>query len=297
VTDTPTRGLKERLLTYYRLTKPGIIYGNGLSAAAGFFLATGHTDTFDVGLFLAAMLGTALVIAAGCVFNNYLDVDIDKKMQRTRERALVSGSVSKRAAVVYATVLAAAGFASLIFFTNPLTVLLGVIGLFSYVVLYSAAKRRGPYGTLVGSISGATPITAGYTAVTGHLDAGAIILFGIMALWQMPHFYAIALYRREEYKRAGVPVLAVVHGARLTKIYSVCFISLFILATIMLSVYGVTGIAYLVGIVPLGLWWLWLAMRGFTAADDTKWARGLFGVSLWVLLGFCALISLEVVLP
>lgn len=285
------------LATYYRLTKPGIVYGNGLSAAAGFLLASGRAGHFDPALFVALLVGTGLVIASGCVFNNYADRSIDRKMSRTKHRALVTGTVSTKAALLYAVALGVAGFMLLAVFTNTLTVLWGVVGMFSYVVLYGITKRRGPYGTLVGSISGATPIAAGYSAVVGHVDTGTVLLFLIMALWQMPHFYAIALFRQKEYARAGLPVLPVARGAAVTKQYIIAFIVLFTVAAAALTVLDVTGLTYLVVMVALGLGWLWRGLKGFFTENDAKWGGSMFGFSLQVLLIFCVLISLDAFLP
>lgn len=281
--------------TYYSLIKPGIIYGNAMTAVAGFLLASkGHVR---IGLLLATLMGASLVIASGCVFNNYIDRSIDKKMARTKRRALVSGKVSGRSALMYATVLGVAGFLILALGVNALVVGIGVIGLLDYVIFYGIAKRRSVYGTLVGSISGATPVVAGYCAVTGHFDAAALILFFILAIWQMPHFYAIATYRHDDYAAASLPVLPVIKSMRITKLNIAVYIAGFVLATAALSIFGYAGYTYLGAMVLIGLAWLRLAIQGFWRHDDTKWARGLFGFSLVVLLVFSVLISLDAVLP
>ncbi len=159
---------------YYQLTKPGIIYGNLLNTASGFLLASKWH--FGFGLLLATLGGTALVIASACVINNFLDREIDAKMARTKKRALVSGSISGPRALICASLLGLLGFVILGVRTNRLTFGLGVLALFTYVVLYGIAKRRSVHGTVVGSIAGALPPVAGYTAVTNHLDSGALIL-------------------------------------------------------------------------------------------------------------------------
>jgi len=159
------------LKTYYYLTKPGIIRGNAVTAAAGFLLAAGLHP--DLGLFLATLVGLSLIVASACVLNNCLDRRIDAAMARTQRRALVRGLVSTRAAIIYATILGLTGAALLAAFTNLLTLGLALFGLFAYVVLYGIAKRRTVHGTVVGSISGAVPPVVGYTAVTGSLDHGA----------------------------------------------------------------------------------------------------------------------------
>ena len=195
------------LKDYYYLIKPGIIYGNAINTAAGFFLAA--KGNIDFLLLLKTLGGSSLIIASACVFNNYIDRDIDSKMTRTKNRTLVRGAVPDPIALLYGSLLGVIGFGVLIIYTNVLTVLVGATGMFFYVVMYSIWKRRSPYGTLVGSISGAVPPVAGYSAVTNSLDVGALILFLVLVFWQMPHFYAIAIRRREEYKEAGIPVLPV----------------------------------------------------------------------------------------
>jgi len=288
--------LKEKIKTYYNLTKPGIIYGNVLTVVGGFLLAS--RGRVHVATFAAALCGASLVMAAGCVFNNYIDRGIDKKMARTKKRALVSGIVSGRSALIYATVLGVAGFLLLAAYTNWLTVGIGAVGIFFYVVVYSVGKRRSVHGTLVGSISGAVPPVAGYCAASNHFDGGALILFLILVAWQMPHFYAIAMYRAKDYGAAGIPVLPVKKGARTTKMQMLYYILAFTLAVASLSVFGFTGYTYLVVMLSLCLLWLRRALQGFAkGVDDIRWARRLFGFSLIVLLGFSIMISLDVVLP
>jgi heme o synthase len=289
------RSVRSTLRNYYWLTKPGIIYGNCLSAAAGFFLAAQRN--VDWALFAAAIAGTALVIASGCVINNYIDREIDKKMARTKKRALVSGKISPRSAVIYAAVLCLTGFGILSLFTNTLTVYVGLVGLYFYVIAYGIWKRRSPIGTIIGSVSGATPILAGYTAASNQFDTGAGLVFLAMALWQMPHFYAIAMYRLDDYRAAGLPVLPAVKGTRHTKIQVMVYIVCFTIAAAMLTAFGYAGYTYLVAIILLGAAWLWKGSVGFQANDDAVWARRMFRFSLLVLLGFCLLLSIDAFLP
>lgn len=281
--------------TYYQLTKPGIIYGNALTAAAGFLLASkGHVN---LRLLLATVAGTSLVIASACVFNNYIDRGIDKKMARTSKRALVKGLVKAQNAIIYAVLLGLAGFVLLALYTNLLVVCIGLAALFDYVVLYGVGKRRSVHGTLVGSIAGAAPVVAGYCAVTDRLDGGALILFLILAAWQMPHFYAIATYRFNDYKAAGLPVLPVKKGMRQTKLQILFYIVAFIAANALLSVFGYTGYVYLVVMTALGLAWLWLGSQGFRTTDDKLWARKMFLFSLVIILSLSVMLAVGPLLP
>lgn len=285
----------EPIKKYIAVTKPGIIRANVMTAGAGFLLASGRT--IDWVQLLATCAGVALVIACACVCNNYIDRDIDKKMARTKNRALVQGSISPVSAFVYAAVLGGLGFLLLAACTNKLTVFLGVVAFGMYVGVYAIAKRASPLGTLVGSIPGALSITAGYVAANNRIDTGALLVFLVLASWQMPHFYAIAIYRFQDYKAAGLPVLPVAKGNHRAKVSILGYVVLFVVATSLLTTLGYTGYAYLVAMTTVGLWWLYKAIKGFEAEDDAKWARGLFGVSLVVLTTFSLLISLDAWLP
>ena len=290
------------LKNYYYLTKPGIIYGNALTTAGGFLLAwrglpaealakAGH---INFGLFLATLLGISLVVASACVFNNVIDRDIDAKMPRTQNRALVTGLISKNSAIVYGFILGLVGFEILWVFTSALATFIAFLGWFVYIFLYSPLKPRSVHATLIGSIAGAAPPVVGYSAVTNNFDAGAIILFLILVFWQMPHFYAIAIRRLNEYQTAGIPVLPAKKGIFLTKINMLLYITGFILAAATLSIFGYTGKIYLTAMLALGAIWLYLCMQGFRVKNDKLWARRMFLFSLVVIVLFCILIGIGV---
>jgi protoheme IX farnesyltransferase len=284
-----------RLKTYYRLTKPGIIYGNLITASAGFLLASRHH--FNGWLLLATLAGLSLVIASACVFNNYIDRGIDKKMARTKKRAIVAGLVSARSAIIYAILLGTTGLAILAVYTNWLTFLLALTAEFFYVVIYGIAKRRSVHGTLVGSIPGAMPPVIGYVAVTNNLDSAAIILFMILVFWQMPHFYAIAMYRYADYKAAGLPVLPVKKGMRATRLQILAYITAFTVAASLLSVFGYTGFLYLLIVLALGIYWLGRGIISYHSLSDERWGKMMFLNSLIVTLGTSLIIALGPHLP
>lgn len=273
---------------YYRLTKPGIVYGNLLTAGAGFLLAA--RGVIDARLLLIFLAGIALVMASACVFNNILDRNIDKKMKRTKTRATVTGEISPTQAVIYGIILGSVGFV-LLAMTSWMVFWLGIAAHFLYVVVYGIAKRVSIHGTLVGAIPGAMPPMAGYVAAA-HLDLGAWLLFFIMVAWQMPHFYAISIFRRKEYEAAGIPVMSVKRGVVATKRQMIVYISLFALLSLLLSYCGYTGILFAIAMMTLSIIWLY-RMRSVRATDDNKWAREMFGYSLKVLLVFCLLLSIE----
>lgn len=233
------------------------------------------------------LAGISLVIASACVCNNYLDRDIDRKMDRTRGRALVRGDASPQAALTYAAVLGVVGLGLLLLFTNLITAAIGLFGFIAYVFIYGYAKRRSVHGTVVGSISGAIPPVVGYCAVSGRLDLAALLLFLVLVCWQMPHFYAIAIFRMADYKAAGIPVHPLVAGMRATKLQMLAYIGAFTAAGTSLSLFGYTSLAFGVFVVVLGWFWFWQGLRGLRTTDDVAWARKLFGASLLVLLLFC----------
>jgi len=280
---------------YYQLTKPGIIYGNLVTATAGFLLATrGHIHFWPL---LSVLGGIALVVASACTVNNYIDRGIDAKMARTKKRALVSGQISAQRALTFAAIVGIVGFLILIVHTNLLTFVLGLLAYFVYIVAYGYTKRVTVHGTVVGSIAGALPPVAGYTAAVNRLDGGALLLFLILVFWQMPHFYAIAMYRFDDYKAAGLPVLPVKKGMKAAKIQILLYVAAFTLTGVLFTVLGYTHIVFLIVVGGLGLCWLYMGLKGFSAKDDKKWARKMFFYSLIVTLTLSIMLAIGALLP
>lgn len=280
------------LKQYLNLAKPGIVFGNLISVTGGFFLAS--RGDANLALYLATALGVSLVIASGCVFNNYIDRDIDQKMERTRNRVLAQGLVSPVHAIVYACVLGVAGVALLYAATNTLAVMLVLMGFVVYVGLYSLWLKRGSvYGTLVGSLSGAAPPVVGYCAVSNEFDAGAAILLLIFSLWQMPHSYAIAIFRFNDYQAANIPVLPVIKGISAAKRQIVLYIAAFVVATLMLTLSGYAGYSYFVVAALSGAYWLWMGVSGYKAVDDRVWARKLFTFSIVTITMLSVMMSVD----
>ena len=277
---------------YLQVTKPGIIFGNLISVVGGFLLAS--KGSIDYPLFLATLLGVSLVVASGCVFNNYIDRDIDKKMERTKNRVLVKGLIAPSVSLVYASLLGIAGFALLYIAANPLAMWLAVMGFVVYVGVYSLyMKRHSVYGTLIGSLSGAAPPVIGYCAVTNEFDAGALILLAIFSLWQMPHSYAIAIFRFKDYQAANIPVLPVVKGISVAKNHITVYILAFMIATLMLTLGGYAGYKYLIVAAAVSVWWLGMALRGYKAENDSVWARKLFVFSIVAITSLSVMMSID----
>ncbi|WP_159886316.1 heme o synthase [Paenibacillus puerhi] len=265
---------------FYQLTKPGIIFSNSLTALGGFWVASGWEISWLKLIF--TLLGTALVMASGTVLNNYLDRDMDAKMERTKDRALVSGIISPQTVLWYGIALGIAGLSVLWFLVqSPLATLLGLIGLFAYVWIYTAwFKRTSVWSTFVGSFSGAMPPVIGYCAVTQNFDMGAVILFLILFLWQPPHFWALGIRRMEEYRAAGFPLLPVVRGTYVTKMAMVRYVVLIVPVSLLLYVYDYVGELYFFAAVAMGLYWAFVCLKGFKAEDEMKWAKRMFIISV-----------------
>ncbi|MBS0968261.1 protoheme IX farnesyltransferase [Chimaeribacter arupi] len=281
---------------YLQVTKPGIIFGNLISVVGGFLLAS--KGNIDYPLFLATLVGVSLVVASGCVFNNYIDRDIDKKMERTKNRVLVKGLIQPKISLVYATLLGIAGGALLYFAANALSMWLALAGFIIYVGVYSLyMKRNSVYGTLIGSLSGAAPPVIGYCAVSNEFDAGALILLLIFSLWQMPHSYAIAIFRFKDYQAANIPVLPVVKGISVAKNHITLYILAFMVATVMLSLGGYAGYKYLVVAAAVSVWWLGMALRGYKTSNDKVWARKLFVFSIVAITSLSVMMSVDFNVP
>lgn len=277
---------------FIQITKPGIIFGNVLSVAGGFFLAAqGHVD---FALFLAVVVGTSLVVGSGCAFNNCIDRDIDQKMERTKNRAMVQGAMSLSVALAYATLLGVVGFSLLYVRANPLAAYCALAGFVIYVGFYSLwLKRRSVHGTLVGSLSGAMPPVIGYCAVSNSFDLAAFTLLVMFSLWQMPHSFAIAIFRFNDYRAAKIPVLPVARGILAAKKQIVLYVLAFVLATLMLTLGGYAGLGYLAVAAAMGLYWLYMAWGGYKAEDDSKWARKVFGFSILTVTALSVMMSVD----
>ncbi|WP_442603311.1 heme o synthase [Paenibacillus sp. KN14-4R] len=264
---------------YFRLIKPGIIYSNSLATLAGFWIASGWNINWTLLLF--TILGTAFVMASGTVINNYLDRDMDAKMERTAKRALPSGLMTPGSVMAFGVILGIIGIAILAFGTTHVAALLGVLGFVLYVGLYTAwFKRTSVWSTFVGAFSGAMPPVIGFCAVDTTDAIGALILYAFLFLWQPPHFWALGIRRREDYAAAGFPLLPVVKGIHATKLAMMRYVVLLVPVSILLSVYGYVGKIYLIGATVLGLLWVYQCLTGFKAKDEIKWAKGNFIFSI-----------------
>ena len=265
---------------YLSVTKPGIIMGNLISVAGGFLLAS--RGDIDPWLMIATLIGLSLVVASGCAINKVIDRDIDVAMARTRTRVTVTGEMSAFAALSHGILLGVVGFGLLIAYTTQAAVFFAAFGYVIYVGVYSLyMKRNSIYGTFVGSLSGAVPPVVGYCAVTGQFDMGALILLVMFSLWQMPHSYAIAIFRFKDYQAAGIPVLPVAQGIDKAKRHIVLYIAVYALVVMLLPITGYTGAAFMAVACITSFWWLLMALRGYRRnIDMSSWARKVFAFSI-----------------
>ncbi|HDY92369.1 MAG TPA: protoheme IX farnesyltransferase, partial [Pseudoalteromonas sp.] len=248
--------------------------------AGGFLLAS--RGDIDPWLMIATLIGLSLVVASGCAINNVIDRDIDVAMARTRTRVTVTGEMSAFAALSHGILLGVVGFGLLIAYTTQAAVFFAAFGYVIYVGVYSLyMKRNSVYGTFVGSLSGAVPPVVGYCAVTGQFDMGALILLVMFSLWQMPHSYAIAIFRFKDYQAAGIPVLPVAQGIDKAKRHIVLYIAVYALVVMLLPITGYTGTAFMAVACITSFWWLLMALRGYRRnIDMSSWARKVFAFSI-----------------
>lgn len=245
------------------------------------------TPDLSPGLVFFTLLGTGLAVASSHVFNQIIDRDVDSIMERTRERPLAAGRISVPAATIYGTVLGLLSLLIMAWQTNLLSVLLTFAGWFIYVVIYSYwLKRRSPWCTLAGGFSGAMPTLIGWAAVTGSLAPVPLLFFALMTIWQSPHFFALSLFRREDYERANLAVLIVRRGLETTLRRIVLHIPPMLLCTVFLSLLGVGGALYLVVTTVVGIIYLAWAIQAQRGGEKTAaaWGKRLFHFSYVYLL-------------
>jgi protoheme IX farnesyltransferase len=227
-----------------------------------------------------ALFGTVLVVSGANVLNMYIERDTDRLMQRTRDRPLPARRLSPEAALGFGITLSAFSIPPLSLGVNATTGLLAALALLSYVLIYTPLKRRTTLALPIGAVPGAIPPLLGWTSVTGRVDAPGLLLFAILFLWQIPHFLAIATFRREDYRRAGLKVLPVERGDRVTRLHIVGYLVLLVLATVLLVPLGVGGPVYLASALVLGGAVLGMGIAGLRASAGARWARRLFFASM-----------------
>jgi protoheme IX farnesyltransferase len=245
---------------YYVLTKPGVVQLLVFTAIVGMFLAVPGMVPLDA--LIAGSVGIALTAAAAAVVNQVIDQRIDAQMARTRNRPLPTGRVQDRDALAFALTLGLLGIAILALLVNALTAALTFVSLIGYAIIYTVwLKRATPQNIVIGGAAGAAPPVLGWTAVTGHVDGYALLLFLIIFTWTPPHFWALAIARRSDYERADIPMLPVTHGEELTKSFIVYYTVLLLCVTVLPYITGMSGKLYLCGALLLGCGFLYYALK------------------------------------
>lgn len=259
------------------LVKPRITLLSVATAAVGLALAPGTAST---GLLVATLLGSLLLVGSANTLNMYVERDVDGLMKRTRNRPLPAGRLAPAVALWFGLAQAAISIPLLALGANLLAGALGALALVLYVLVYTPMKRHSTWALIVGAIPGAMPPLLGWVAATGSLDVGAIAVFGVIFVWQIPHFLAISLFQRHDYAAAGLKVLPGVVGEAATRRAIVFGLVAQIVVTLALVPLGVGGTGYGVGAVLGGLFMLGWGLVGLRADTGDRWARGLFLVSV-----------------
>ena len=273
---------------YLEITKPKVVALLTFTATVGMLLAAETVPPWTVLVF--GSVGIALVSGAAAAINQVVDQRIDAVMARTRNRPLPRGHLDTRQVLVFAACLAAAGMWLLLAFTNVLCAVLTFASLLGYAVIYTMfLKRATPQNIVIGGAAGAAPPLLGWIAVTGQLDPGAVVLFAIVFVWTPPHFWALAIHRRDDYARVDMPMLPVTHGVAFTRLHILLYTVLLFLFGLLPYLVGISGPLYLLGAVLLGARFLWYALRMYRRRDDSL-AMPTFGYSMVYLFALFAVL-------
>jgi len=264
-----------------------------LTAVVGMFLAVPAPYLPDAMLVIAASVGISMASASAAVFNHIVDEQIDIQMSRTSQRPLPQGKVSRNQALVWGVFLGVTGLGILQLFVNTITMVLTFVSLIGYAVIYTMyLKRATPQNIVIGGAAGAAPPVLGWTAISGTQNIEyALLLFLIVFVWTPPHFWALAIYRVEEYKKVDVPMLPVTHGLAYTRVQILLYTVLLLLVTLLPYLAGMSGLIYLAAALILGFMFLAYSIKIYKNPDDNKiaWRTFLFSINYLMLL-FTALL-------
>lgn len=254
---------------YYEMCKPRVVMLMILTSLVGMFLAVPGMVPLDILIF--GNLGIALIAGSGAVVNHLIDYKVDSQMKRTHNRPVAQGRVEPVQAGIFAAVIGIAGMLIMIFLVNPLSAWLSLASFVGYAFIYTGyLKRATPQNIVIGGLSGAMPPLLGWAAVTGTIEPGALILVLIIFAWTPPHFWALAIHRKDEYAKTGIPMLPVTHGEHITKIHIILYTVIMIMVTLLPYLTGMSGPLYLLAAVVLGLGFLvWSLLLMFKPKAST----------------------------
>lgn len=285
---TETSLAKATWRDYLELCKPKVVVLMLLCATVGMFLSVEGLVAWDILLF--GNLGIALVAGSAAVVNHIVDAEIDMKMARTANRPIAQGRINLRGGIMFSAAIGIIGMTVLVYLVNPLTAWLNLAAWFGYGIIYSIyLKRATPQNIVIGGIFGAAPPLFGWTAVTNSIDGGGLLLVLIIFAWTPPHFWALALDRKDEYAKADVPMLPITHGEKLTKLYILLYTIILVVVSTFPYSTGMSNLLYLAGALVLGagfLYWAIELMRGKNpkAAIETFKYSILYLMALFVVL-------------
>jgi len=284
--------LPSRVRQFYALTKPRVVQLIVFCAVIGMLMATpGMPSAADLGLALAATVGIWLVAAAAAAFNCLVEQRIDARMARTAWRPTARGQLTNAQTLTFSSLLCAAGSALLYFAVNPLTMWLTFATFVGYAVVYTVVlKPMTPQNIVIGGASGAMPPVLGWAAMRGDVDAEALIMCLIIFLWTPPHFWALALYRAEDYRKSGLPMLPITHGSEFTRLHVLLYTLVLFAGTLLPFVSGMSGVIYLAAALALNAGFVGYAWKLWRRYSD-QLARKTFRYSIiYLSLLFAALL-------
>lgn len=258
--------MSEIFYNYLELCKPRVVVLIVFTAVVGMFLAVPGWPPLSA--LLAGTLGIGLAASSAAAINHLLDRRVDAKMKRTSRRPLASGQLTERNVLVFALSLGLLGMLILVLWVNLLTAILTFMSLIGYAIIYTLwLKRATPQNIVIGGAAGAAPPVLGWAAVTGTLEPQALLLFLIIFVWTPPHFWALAIYRKEEYALVDIPMLPVTHGSAFTRLQILLYTILLVIVTTLPYLTHMSGIVYLAGVSVLNIGFMWYALRMMSSKD------------------------------
>ena len=268
-----------KLKAYYQLCKPNVVYTMLITALVGSVLAADSILLY--GLIITSLLGIGLCAASAAAINQIIDQKTDANMQRTSNRPLPTQTVSNNEAVIFAAVLGMAGFIILHAFVNPLTAYLTFASLIGYAFIYTVfLKRATPQNIVIGGLAGAAPPLLGWTAITNSVDAFPLLLVLIVFVWTPPHFWALAIHRKDDYAGEGIPMLPVTHGIKFTKLQILLYSILLLIISVLPYVVMLSGLIYLLFALVAGLVFVGMSLRFYLASNESL-AMPIFTYSIY----------------
>ena len=278
------------LRSYYHLCKPNVVFMMLITSLIGSLLATNGSN-FNPLLILISLIGIGLCAASAAAINQVVDQKVDANMSRTSERPIPQGEISSSKAISFAIVIGLIGYAILYRYVNALTAYLTIASLIGYAIIYTVfLKRATPQNIVIGGRAGAAPPLLGWSSITGSIDPNALLLVLIIFAWTPPHFWALAIHRKDEYAKENIPMLPVTHGISFTKLQIILYTIVMLLVSLFPYFVMMSGTFYLVSAIVLGSIFLWYAFRLY-GDDSNSLAMPTFQYSIYyIFLIFLALL-------